>query len=85
MTESEYTKLVSIDIELNNHEKDMDKVHEIALLEKNGKRPVVIDTQDANHVLMNEIDRSLNVHWENWDAGGYCSARHIEIKEIEEI
>lgn len=83
MSQSEFDKLVAIDLEIENHEANKDKVHEIALLEHNGHRPITMSGRDLDHGLYVEIDRSFNVHIENWNSSEICPARFVDVKETE--
>ena len=82
---SEFDKLVECDIAETNRQKDLEKVHKIALLEKEGKRPVTISGKNCKHGLFLEIDRRMRVHWETWENGGNFPARFLEVKKTEEI
>ena len=81
----EFEKLAEMDSQIDNYEKDREKVHEIALLEKNGKRPITCNGKELKNGLFLEVDRRMKVHLETWQTSEIIPARYLDIKKTESI
>jgi len=82
MPKSEFEKLVEVDVMVDKYEKDREKVHEIALLEKErGEMPYVCN----DGMLFTGISRKMKVFLETWDNGQTIPARELEIQETAEV
>lgn len=78
----EFEKMLEKTVKKEKAEMDMDKIHEIALLEKEeGEKPYICNDGKA----FVEFTDNYRVYLEGWENGVVIPARELEIKETRKI